>query len=390
MSAIVALNNAPLPGHGVSPETLWRALRPLQSRWRNLGLKEAIHGKRATLSEEEWLSYIDECDRRVTIENEDPKKLCARIEEKMAPIREAVESEAYRKQMARRLQWKRDSAPGIAALMSGDRVICKNSQYVSKVGEGKFQHRDGATREYRVLSVSQGFVELEEIGTGSVTKRHESDLKIMPRVTRATGSVDSESAGLDGGPRLEAFKVKDDGRCFFRSASAEKYGGVLVDDDEASLTLRTEVHEWAKKWVEDKTPAERRELRMQVANEMKDDPQWDAGAAWTWPKYWKYMEDPRRFATYFTIVAFVTKTGRSVEVYEATQKVTPRFQLIRQELGTGTLKPLKVVLSGQHYNLLVDEGSVKRSASMAMPSVPPAKRAKRCTDSVIKKRPAKA
>jgi hypothetical protein len=72
MSATVAVNIALLPGHQVSADMLWKMLRPLQSRWRNLGLKEAIHGKKADLSEEKWLAYLDECDKRVCTEN-DPR-----------------------------------------------------------------------------------------------------------------------------------------------------------------------------------------------------------------------------------------------------------------------------------------------------------------------------
>ena len=52
----------------------------------------------------------------------------------MGPVRDALASETLRKQMAQRLQWKRDKSPGIMPLLSGDRVICKNNQYVAKVG----------------------------------------------------------------------------------------------------------------------------------------------------------------------------------------------------------------------------------------------------------------
>ena len=59
MSAVVAHNNMPNTKHGVSPETLWRALRPMQSRWRNIGLKEMLHERQPSMTDEEWQAFLD-------------------------------------------------------------------------------------------------------------------------------------------------------------------------------------------------------------------------------------------------------------------------------------------------------------------------------------------
>ena len=50
-------------------------------------------------------------------------------------------------------------------LLSGDRVICRSTQYVSSSGQGKFETGPGGVKEYRVLSNKRGIVEVEELGT---------------------------------------------------------------------------------------------------------------------------------------------------------------------------------------------------------------------------------
>ena len=94
--------------------------------------------------------------------------------------------------MAQRLSYqhkKTQSAP--TTFVSGDRVICKNTQYTTKTGKGKFETKDGALVEYRVVSVSQGIVEVEVVGTGQKLLKHEANLKMMPRVMPAEDSCAS-------------------------------------------------------------------------------------------------------------------------------------------------------------------------------------------------------
>ena len=133
----------------------------------------------------------------------------------------------------------------------------------------KFQHKDGELREYIVTSVSQGFVEPEEVGIGSKSFRHETDLKMMPKRHAAEGVLDVDTlAGPDVAVEADTsttstvehripsskikadewkvFKIKTDGRCFWRSAAAEKVDGSLLDDLKSSMKLRAEVMAWSK------------------------------------------------------------------------------------------------------------------------------------------------
>ena len=64
MAATIAVNNRPNSLTGVSPETLWRTMRPVQSRWRNLLLGEAVHGVKPELSAIEWHEYLNEAERK--------------------------------------------------------------------------------------------------------------------------------------------------------------------------------------------------------------------------------------------------------------------------------------------------------------------------------------
>jgi hypothetical protein len=90
----------------------------------------------------------------------------------------------------------------------------------------------------------------------------------------------------------------------------------------------------------------------------------------------------------FIILAFVTKTGRSVEVYRPSPNSTPTFKLDIREPGSGKRKPLKVVLSELHYSLLVADGTLKRVASKSSSSAPAPKRAKKDQNPTSRKRSA--
>ena len=79
----------------------------------------------------------------------------------MAPIQEAIGCQQMRSEMKWRLAYngKKTTAQD-AALISGDRVTCKNSQYTSKTANAKFETSDGSVKEYRVVSISKGIVEV--------------------------------------------------------------------------------------------------------------------------------------------------------------------------------------------------------------------------------------
>jgi len=98
IAATIAVNNRPSRDTGVSPETVWRTMRPTQSRWRNRFLGEAVAGARSELTETEWLAYLDEAERKCS-----DQEMANNIHAKVQPIREAIHSVTCRKEMQRRV-----------------------------------------------------------------------------------------------------------------------------------------------------------------------------------------------------------------------------------------------------------------------------------------------
>ena len=99
MAATIAVNNRPSEETGVSPETLWRTMRPVQSRWRNRCLGEAVEGVRPELTETEWNQYLDAAERKTS-----DKEMADNVHGKVQPIRDAIHSMQCRKEMARRVK----------------------------------------------------------------------------------------------------------------------------------------------------------------------------------------------------------------------------------------------------------------------------------------------
>ena len=137
------------------------------------------------LEESEWLAYLDEHE---VMGPAAVKKAVESFSEDMKPLQEALQGKQQRKALAKRVNWQhKKSAAREVALLSGDRVLARNTQYVSKVrsaeigfsnrcracveqvGQQKFEcNSDGDLKEYLVLSVSNGIVRLQEQGLESM------------------------------------------------------------------------------------------------------------------------------------------------------------------------------------------------------------------------------
>ena len=66
-----------------------------------------------------------------------------------------------------------------APLVTGDSVLCRNTQYRSSAGFGKFECSGSGLRESTVLSLSDGITLLREDCAGRQITRHESPLEIV-------------------------------------------------------------------------------------------------------------------------------------------------------------------------------------------------------------------
>ena len=271
-SAVVAYNNSPRREGGPTPETMWRVLRPLISRWQNAGTRALVQGKQE-LSEEDWIAFLEK-HTAATRDGVDSKDFCDAVEEKLKPIKAALSDAAMRKQMNQRFN-KNRKATGkpMYTLMTGDRVVCANDQYVSKAGGGKFVHQGGDLKQFTVLKVDGGVVEIQQLGTGVITKKHESQLKLMTKIQPPNDSlalgqdvpsdvaefcqslVSHKTACLSRavvwweGSKWRIVPTKMDGQCFYRCASMHETG-ILEDSDLQSFMMREKVSEYAKTWFE--------------------------------------------------------------------------------------------------------------------------------------------
>ena len=66
---------------------------------------------------------------------------------------------------------KRKRAAQDIVLVSGDRMLAKNSQYTSKTGGGRFMCREGKVRDFRVVENNGGIVKLSAMDTGDIILR---------------------------------------------------------------------------------------------------------------------------------------------------------------------------------------------------------------------------
>ena len=182
LTAVIALNNRQVPGLGYSPEQLWRLLRPKTSRWEHAHLRATIYGDRdlnkARLTDAQWQEFLD----TPRLDGPELQKRADALAASVVPVQRAIDCRKLRLKMQRQLRWsRRRSQKSSMALLSGDRVVARATQYVSKTAPTKFESREGQIREFTVLHSSQGFVHLQDDSTGEKVLRHEAFLKPMPR-----------------------------------------------------------------------------------------------------------------------------------------------------------------------------------------------------------------
>ena len=175
LSATVAYNQAPSRKFGVSPECLWRVLRPTESRWKALGL-DLLHSEHAQPTEEDWSNYLD-MDQ--SLDADWYKGMSEKFHERIGPVQEAIAN------VRQRTGYNPEHA-----LIAGDHCIVLNSQYGSKTGAGKFLcSADGSPRHFVVVSVAGQVARIRDLVTGDHMLKHLESLKIMPKAIEASSAI---------------------------------------------------------------------------------------------------------------------------------------------------------------------------------------------------------
>jgi len=414
-SAVVAYNNTPRGGLDVCPESLWREMRPRESRWRGIGLRMAVHGRKE-LSDDEWQRFLE--TNSAASKRVDAAQMCDEYERRVKPLRDAMSSDRLRQSLSNRMKMEgRASEQNNVVIVTGDRVICKNTQYTAKGHALKFQHKGGERQEFTVRNKTGGLVDVEEVGTGLRSVRHESSLKLLPKVypaadvhvqnpddqdlpkdvlalmrqssqAKAEAVVRARSLGVIDiqGQKFTIYEAKDDGRCFFRCTHMALSGadGGYIDDTAASdrqqKAILDELEDWANKAKGDA----RRALRMSAANEMKDDPRWDQTRAFTWERYFAHMRTPKAFATNIVMAAAHRLLHRRFHVYQKDEG--DRYKKVYTSDGPPVKGPdIHLLYGGVHFSLLVpcpndqiardeDEPPAKRARTREAAHVPVLKR----------------
>ncbi|CAK0793181.1 unnamed protein product [Prorocentrum cordatum] len=355
VSAVIAFNNCPGTHNQPTPETIWRVLRPTTSRWQHAGTKALVHGKQP-MTDAEWETFLE--------------------------------------------QHQKIMGEGAA-------------------GDAKFQHAGGERREYLVRKVNGGLVEVEEIGTGVVSTKHEAQLKLMPKAVQpdkqsergkwndssqpcVLGSCATVWLGADG-EKWRIFAVEPDGACFYQSASVRE----MKIDGGPRQHSKPQVIEYAKKWYHESPPKRKRLLRAQIMREMEEDPTWMESHAvqdssdFDMDAYFEYQKKPYTFATFFNVAAFARLTGVPTIVYRRTEDIKNLLTKSWEEDGEASdgdggevgAPPLRVLLSPNHYDLLfqdpkdaqADDAADDHSATDARPTK---RRRMIAKTSGVKKRPA--
>ena len=387
MSAVVAYNNMPQPRFGTSPETLWRVLRPPQSRWRNLQISNMMHGPKPDVTDEEWLHYLS---AEENFKKDYYKLATDKYHEALQPVQEAMADKHLRQDMKRTLKYnnKRSHAAD-APLLSGDRVIAKNTQYTSKTGHGKFEVKDGQVRQYTVRSVSQGFVQLEDVATGQPVCKHESNLKLMPAILVADDSLNRLPEPSKPIPLFKIYgnfaviPCKGDGACLYRALNMalSLLGGVaaadLQDDDQKAQALRSQLLLHLQLWLRTLSRDEKASLQEQISAELEDDPLWceEHGHQWEWDDYFAFASRPGTYGTFANLACFVRYEGITVEIYQLDDDDNLRCVWTEAGVGNGGAwrgGPIRLLREGNHYELLVPNPQRLRITGKC----PPAKRAK--------------
>ena len=307
-------------------------------------------------------------------------------------------------------------------LITGDRVIAKNTQYVSKTGCQKFNTADGAVKQFIVIGINGSLIELQDVETQSRLVKHVSLLKLVPNATTPADAAEqgvqiSEDDGKSGGSSEvvilsddedDQHMIKDaddDGGCLYRClVMCEQIAQGLEpqDDDEASWALRERVMKHLEGVVQKASEEELQFLEEQVQHEMLDDPLWvqTREGQWSWKDYFAWARQPWTFATFCNLNAYVEMTGRSIDVFEkmTAKHAASSFEWVRlggmvrcqQVVGKSGCGNVQLRRGGKHYDLIMNATAVAGSGpATALAKKGPAAQASAGASPVLK-RPASA
>ena len=371
MLAVASYNAMPTRAHGISPEAIWRACRPLESRWKHKNVLEVLGEDKVELTAAEWDDYLA---AHAALTTEDYKQAVQAFEKRLRPVQEAIQDQHARSALARTLGYQRKKTQASAMpVLSGDRVLVRASQYRSSCGHAKFEtDKDGGLKEFVVESITSSIAKLKQTGTDAEVLKHVAMLKVLPNSLPA-GSADDpgpspraqkEMANLPVLGPFSQIAAKDDGACLFRALAMglQSLSGVpahrLHDSDEQSLQLRRTLVGYSERYVQGLPNAEVLRLAEHVATELQDDPSWHGH--FTWHLFHDFMLQPHRFGTYYMIATFARMHRIGVSVYRLENDAL-QLSWDEQVPETDGAPDHRITLlrTGMHFDLLVQTDSAE-------------------------------
>ena len=371
MLAVASYNAMPTRAHGISPEAIWRACRPLESRWKHKNVLEVLGEDKVELTAAEWDDYLA---AHAALTTEDYKQAVQAFEKRLRPVQEAIQDQHARSALARTLGYQRKKTQASAMpVLSGDRVLVRASQYRSSCGHAKFEtDKDGGLKEFVVESITSSIAKLKQTGTDAEVLKHVAMLKVLPNSLPA-GSADDpgpspraqkEMANLPVLGPFSQIAAKVDGACLFRALAMglQSLSGVpahrLHDSDEQSLQLRRTLVGYSERYVQGLPNAEVLRLAEHVATELQDDPSWHGH--FTWHLFHDFMLQPHRFGTYYMIATFARMHRIGVSVYRLENDAL-QLSWDEQVPETDGAPDHRITLlrTGMHFDLLVQTDSAE-------------------------------
>ena len=382
MSSVSAFNALPRRPHGLSPECLWRALRPLHSQWRQKAVDATLGEEDRIVTDEEWLQILDD---HAALGAEVYKDATAKFAEDSSQLQKLFHDAQERHALTQRVKAQKRKAPQQAPIVTGDRVLSKSTQYRSTSGYGKFETDAEGLCEFTVVGFQGGIATLQDPKSGKLITRHESLLRVMPQAIRPEQCSDkselllSPTRGakmqeLETLDRFWVLRAKPDGACLFRSIcmSLQSRAGVpacyIQDNDAQAEEMRLQVVQRSQLFVQGCSPETDAEAREALLAELEDEPLWDHSIEFTWSRFFDFLRQPRSYSTSWCL-------GRLAELHSASLKVLQYQCVVKgdvvcdilEEVWTenGEGNPVRdsviwLLRTGQHYDLLLPRRLQKR------------------------------
>jgi hypothetical protein len=280
-------------------------------------------------------------------------------------LQELVHDQQMRTQMKDRLKKSQQATTSNPVpLLPGDRVLCRQTQYKSTTGHGKFQCSGGELQEFTVVSMSGGLTKLQD-AVGHTRLVHESLLKVLPRVQPPTDEPEflpspaakKQLAAVQTLGQFYLLPAQPDGACLFRSYAMgrQHVAGVaphmITDNTQQALELRQQLCHYSELLVQGMTSEEQEKAKNLLVLELLDDPFWkEKGCEFSWPKYHEYLKESKTTAGHYCIMLFAKMERTCLKVWKKNKKGHPVLQWTEESEGSSCMNLLR---SGAHFDLLV-------------------------------------